>query len=1089
MPACDHCGEANPREARLCWSCGRPLARRQAGERRIVTVLFVDLVGFTGLAERLDPEDLKRVVGPYFDVVRGEVERFGGVVEKYIGDAVMALFGAPVAHGDDAERAVRAAFAIRRAIEDLGELDGGTRLSVRIGISTGEAFLDLDLDPAAGRGMASGDVVVTAFRLQQAAAAGGIVVAEATRRATRRSVEYSLLERVAAKGKDAPLAAWTAESLADGLERSSPPLVGRDAELDHLRALVASAAAEPSVVTLVGPAGIGKSRLLRELRNALERDATVAWRQGRCLGYGDGVSFSAFAELLKAEAGILDSDPSETVAEKLELAVGAAISEASARAWALAYLRPLVGLGGDDRLSGDRREEAFAAWRRLVEGVADRTSLVLAFEDVHWADDGLLDFVENLLAWTRGVPLTVVCTSRPELLDRRPAWPGVLRLEPLSADDTAALVSTLLEGDDLPEHIREELLARAAGNPLYAEEFVRMLQDRDGGEDLQLPETVQATIAARLDALPAEAKELLRDAAVVGMGFWPGALAHMAAIGQAEVERRLGELQWKELVRPLPRSVVADESQYVFWHVLVRDVAYSQIPRAARAAKHRLAAEWIESLAPGRADLAELLAHHYARALDYARLAHQETTGLEERARRALRAAGDHAASLYAFPAAVRFYRQALELWPEDDPERPRLLHGLGTALFWSERGGEAELTAAREQLAASGNPTEAAGADVLLSRLALTRGDRDAAMRHAHAAVDLLGDAPPSPARAQAVGNLAALHSVYGDAQRALEAGEEALALAEELDLHEIRADCLTTRGHARIVGGDHAGIADLERAVEIADELNLRGMVRGCANLASSLVELGELERAWTVYERGRTAATRFGDAHGLHWLSSERPYEHYWRGEWDEALATCEAAVDAAGYREYAGRCVRSWIRLARGDAVGAVEDAERALEFARRAQDPAALCPALALAARVHAECGDRSDASAYVDELLAHWTGGGVVASFWTADCAQAVTELGRETVQLPRPSGRPTRWHAAADRVLAGEQLAAAKLFDEIGARPEAARARFRAAIALVDAGRRAEAEVSLGPAIAFYRLVGAEAYERDADSVLAAIA
>jgi class 3 adenylate cyclase len=1060
----------------LCWSCGAvlPGRRRPGEERRVVTVLFVDIVGFTGLADALDPEDLRRVQRPYLGRVRTEVERFGGVVEKYIGDAVMAIFGAPVAHGDDAERAVRAAFAIRRAIAGLNEGPEGRDLRVRIGVATGEAFLDLGVDPATGEGMAAGDVVVTAFRLQEASPPDGVLVDDTTRRATARTVEYDEVELVAAKGRDEPVRAWPALAPSD-VGRPGVGLVGRDTELAQLRRLVAA----PGVVTLVGPPGIGKSRLLLELREATLDDGL--WLQGRCLAYGSGVSFSALAEAVKSHLGILENDPADAAEAKLHAGVTSAIEDDPTCRWVKAYLRPLVGLEGAERLGGDRRAEAFSAWRRFVEALAARGPVVLAFEDVHWADPGLLDFVEHLAEWSLGVQLAVLCTARPELLEQRPEWTGVVQLEPLSAGDTSVLVDALLGAARLRPDLREELLARAGGNPLYAEEFVRMLQEQRD-EEMRLPETVQATIAGRLDTLHPEAKELLRDAAVTGTGFWVGALAHISGLRREQVERRLGELQWKELVRPRPRSAVAGESQYAFWHVLVRDVAYAQIPRAARAEKHRLAAEWIESLAPGRADLAELLAHHYTSALEYARLARQDTAPLEERARDVLSGAGEYALSLYNFTAAVRFFRESLALRPDDDPDRPVLLLSLGTALCWAERSGGDELAAARDGLLAAGDRPRAARAEVLLSRLALAHGDRDAGAGHARGAVALLEDAPPTAERAEAVSNLAAFHAVGGETALALEATAAALELAESLGLDEIRAESLTFRGHARIVGGDPGGIEDLEEAVEIAEGLSSPGLVRACANLGTSLVELGELERGWAAYERGRSAARRFGDALGLHWLAAERPYELYWRGAWDDALAVAEASLgqEDAGYGEHGSRSVRAWIRLARGDLAGALEDSGAGLQFARRARDPSALCHSLAVHARALAEAERLDEASAVVDEALALAAGPGVLASFWTADLADALHALGRTDGLTAADARPPTRWLAAARCVVAGAFAEAAERYAAMGARPEEAKARLRASATLAGAERRPELE----RALAFYREVEAAAYVRAAESL-----
>jgi DNA-binding SARP family transcriptional activator/class 3 adenylate cyclase/tetratricopeptide (TPR) repeat protein len=1085
---CGRCGESNPPEARLCFTCGAvlPGRPRPGAERRLVTVLFADLVDFTGIAERLDPEDLKRIVAPYLDRVRGGIERFGGHLEKYIGDAVMAIFGAPVAYGDDPERAVRAAFAVREAIAGLNEAAGAeAEIDVRIGVNTGEALVDLAADTAAGRGMVSGDVVVSCFRLQQAAPVNGILVGEGTYRATHRLVDYEEAEPVFAKGKEERLRGWVATGLRDVPGRPGIELVDRHSELAQLRSLVVPPTTEGArIVSPVGPPGVGKSRLLWEL--CQDAGDQVLWRQGRCLSYAAGVSFFAFAVVVKSHAGILETDPAEVVERKLAAAVAAAIPDESGAEWVEAYLRPLVGLGGAERLSGDRRAEAFSAWRRFLEALAAQRPLVLALEDVHWADDGLLDFVEHLGDWAQGVPLAVLCTARPELLERRPRWPGVVQLEPLSSDDTGLLLDALLGSERPGPELRAELLARVGGNPLYAEEFVRLVKEREPGEGLSLPETIQATIAGRLDSLHPEARELLHDAAVIGTAFWPGAISQLSGLRVEQVHRRLGELQSKELIRPLPRSAIADESQYVFWHVLVRDVAYAQIPRGERADKHRRAAEWIESLAPDRADLAELLAHHYGSALQFARLARQETRELEARARLALRSAGDHALTLYAFPAAAEFFRRALELWPEDDPERGRLLFDLGRSLFWAERTGDGELRAAREALLETGDPGRAAQAEVLLARLARDRGDRKAAFAAASSAVELLGDLPASRERAEALSNLAAIHAVWGESDEALTVGAQALELADTFGLDEIKAESLTFRGHARILDGDRGGLADVEEAVEITLALNSPGIVRRSANLATSLVELGELDRAWKVYETAREAARRFGDAPGLHWLAAERPYELYWRGEWDEAVTAAEDALGSAdaGYGEFAGKSVRARIRLARGDVDGALEDSERSLEFARQTQEPAALCEGLALRARVLAEATQTEKAAVVTDELLSLLGTPGILASFWTADLADALVELGLET---ELPAGADTAsWLDAARSLVSGAYVEAADRYAAIGARPEEARARLRASSALAVGGDRTEADRQLGQALEFHRAVAAQVYVRAGESLLA---
>ncbi|MGH2996730.1 MAG: ATP-binding protein, partial [Gaiellaceae bacterium] len=624
--------------------------------------------------------------------------------------------------------------------------------------------------------------VNTAARLQAAAPVNGILVGETTYRATERAIVYQEREPVAAKGKAEPVPVWEAlEARArfgvDVAARGRAPLVGRRKELDLLLHALARTREEraPQLVTLVGVPGIGKSRLVYELMNAVEADPElILWRQGRALPYGEGVTFWALAEIVKAQCGILETDAAAAAARKLRAAIENTVSDPVEVEWVERHLGPLVGLGEDAAPGGDRQTEAFAAWRRFFEGLAERSPLILVFEDLHWADDGLLDFVDYLVEWASGVPVLAVCTARPELLTRRPGWGGgkpnaaTASLSPLSQDDTARLVAALLEQAVLPAEVQTALLARAEGNPLYAEEYVRMLQDRgflhrDGrgwrlerAEELPLPETVQGLIAARLDALASEEKALLQDAAVVGKVFWLGALAAIGREPRWSLEEGLHGLERKEFVRRERRSSVASETQYAFLHVLVRDVAYGQIPRAQRADKHRRAADWIESLSADRSeDRAEMLAHHYLSALELARAAGLETGVLIERARVALREAGDRASALNAFPAAARFYTAALELWPREDAERPQLLFRYGRALSMSENTGDEVLDEARDALLALGDRETAAEAEILLAWLVEHRGERDRSFAHVDRAAALVEDASASYSKAYVLSNV----------------------------------------------------------------------------------------------------------------------------------------------------------------------------------------------------------------------------------------------------------------------------------------------------------------------------------------------
>ena len=606
-----------------------------------MTVLFCDLVGFTAASEAADPEDVRSRIRPYHARLRQEIERYSGTVEKFIGDAVMAVFGAPVAHEDDAERAVRAGLRILEAIAELNEQDPALSLQVRIGINTGEAVVALGARPEEGEGIVTGDVVNTASRLQGAAPVNGIAVSEQTYRQTERIFDYEGLEPVQVKGKAEPLALYRpleprARFGSDVTRTHATTLVGRELEKPLLIGTFERAAQQRScqLVTIAGEPGVGKSRLCAELFAYIdERPGLTRWRQGRCLPYGEGIAFWALGEIVKAECGILESDSPEEAEAKLERALPADDPDF---AWLKSRLAPLVGAGGEPAA----QEESFTAWRRVLDSWAEARETVLVFEDLHWADTALLSFLEHLADWSQGVPLLLLCTARPELYEQHPSWAAGLRnattinLPPLTDEETARLLSSLLERAVLPAETQRSLLERAGGNPLYAEEFVRLVADRDllSGAlgDVQLPDSVQALIAARLDTLSPERKSLLQDAAVLGKVFWAGAVAEMGAREPREVELALHELSRKELVRSARTSSMEGEAEYGFWHLLVRDVCYAQIPRAARAARHRAAAAWIERKAGARAeDLADVLAHHFLQALELARAAGQTQDAAE----------------------------------------------------------------------------------------------------------------------------------------------------------------------------------------------------------------------------------------------------------------------------------------------------------------------------------------------------------------------------------------------------------------------------------------------------------------------------
>jgi predicted ATPase/class 3 adenylate cyclase len=1073
-------------------------------ERKVVTVLFADLVGFTSRAEQMDPEDVRALLSPFYARLRAELERFGGTVEKFIGDAVMALFGAPTAHEDDPERAVLAALAIR----DWVAGEGGVR--VRLAVNTGEALVMLGARPAEGEGMAAGDVVNTAARLQAAAPVNGILVGERTFRATRGVIKYRQGPQVIAKGKREPVPAWEALGAHGRVGAGFWPaartaLVGRGGELGVLRGALSRVRAERSVqlVTVVGVPGIGKSRLLYELRQAEAGAEPISWRLGRSLPYGEGVSFWALAEMVKAQAGILESDTSQAAEAKLAAMTAEVVPGAADADWVFRHLGALAGLGGGGTpVSGDRRGEAFAAWRHFFEVMAESRPLVLVFEDLHWADDGLLDFVDYLADRAGGVPLLVVGSARPEFLERRPGWAGgkpnalTLSLAPLSDQDTTRLIGSLLGRPVLEAGQQALLLARAGGNPLYAEQYVQMLGEREGGPELAVPDSVQAIIGARLDLLAPSDKRLLHDAAVVGKVFWPGAVAALGGTAaRRELDDCLHRLERKQFVRRARLSSVAGETQYTFAHVLVRDVAYGQIPRGARAARHLDAAGWIESL--GRTDdHAEMLAHHYLSALNLARAADQDTADLAQRARPALERAGDRALALNAFAAAAGFYRAALALWPQDATgQRAGLLFRLALALGGAgEDDDGAALEQARSALAAAGDRARAAEAEARLGQLWWFKGDRDRAFEHLRRAQDLISDQPASAAKAWVLSELARSRMLADqfDAQ----VTQQALDLAEQLGLAEVRAHVLITTGAGRAYAGDPQGKADIQRGLEIALAGNfLAAAERGYSNLSRSHYVNGDLTEALRLAVEAEKVAHRFGTKAAARWTRGHLILLWFELGSWDKcAPAADEFLADSAAlgphYMDGGVRYCRSWMRLARGDTEAALADQRESLISGRQAKDPQALFSALAGSAYVLALAGRADEAQPILSELFG--TSAVAVGSVdeWSTDCALAAEILGRrDQARRWLSTWRDSPWSAAARQLADQEFVTAAGSLDSMGAARSAALTRLRAAQELARAGQRAQADDQLRQAASFFRSVDATRFIRQAEALLAASA
>ncbi|HET8751849.1 MAG TPA: AAA family ATPase [Gaiellaceae bacterium] len=666
MAICRSCGQENPEIARFCLACGAPLDAGTAPreERRIVSVVFVDLVGFTSRSEGLDPEDVRAILAPYHGTVRDELESFGGVVEKFVGDAVMAVFGAPTAHGDDPERAVRAALAVREAVVALNAEQPQLELRIRGAVNTGEAVVTLSARPALGEAMVAGDVVNTASRLQQHAPVGEIIVGEETYRATRSAIEYEPVEAVTAKGKSTPLQAWRAVTPASATgERhlSSTPFVGRDREIGLLDATWERVERErrPHLITVLGAPGVGKSRLSAEFTERISSRGGRVIR-GRCLPYRERSAYGAFAMQVKELAGIFDSDDVAVATEKLRTLVERLVGkeEAEAVAGHIAIL-----LGFETKTTAPDRDSLFQSVRVFIEAGARDEPTAFVFEDIHWADSTLLDLIELLAARLQGLPVLLLTLARPELLDTRPAWGGgllaynALPLEPLGGSDAAQLALHLLGADTKAAQVAES----AEGNPLFIEQLAAVLSERGSDAPDSLPTTIRGLVAARLDALPADERDVILDASIIGRSFWRGALERIARNPDC-LSNALAALERRDLVRRDSVTRIEGEDQWSFKHVLIRDVAYDLQPRARRREGHRHIAEFIEASTPEVGEAGAALARHWRGA------------GELEHAAKHFVAAAEEAERGWAKALAVTLYKEALDMTPQENVEQVRFL-------------------------------------------------------------------------------------------------------------------------------------------------------------------------------------------------------------------------------------------------------------------------------------------------------------------------------------------------------------------------------------------------------------------------------
>jgi class 3 adenylate cyclase/tetratricopeptide (TPR) repeat protein len=931
MISCPSCGTENPEGQKFCGECATPLAaaptRSVAEERKVVTALFCDLIGFTATSESADPEDVDGMLAGYFAMARTAIEAFGGVVEKFIGDAVVGVFGVPASHEDDPERAIRAGLRIAERAEDL-EAVGGAPLRLRVGINTGEALVRLGISPGSGEGFLAGDAINTASRIQSVAPEMGVAVGLGTYEATAQVFDYEELEPATLKGKSEPVRVFHARSplarLGTDLTRThDSPYVGRTADLSMLKGMFDKSVEADSVqmVTVVGEPGIGKSRIVAELlAHAQTREPRLTWRQGRCLPYGDGVTFWALGEIIKAHTGILETDDPEQAGQKL----GNAVPEGPDREWLRRRLLPLVGI---DASSSAEREELFTAWRTFLETVAEQTPTVLVFEDIHWADDAMLAFLEHLADRAAGVSLLLVATARPELFERHATFAQGLHnanrinLAPLSDAETAELVSGLLDASEIPEEIRVPILERAEGNPLYVEEFLRLLRDQDllhqegdtwvlrEGAELPLPGSIQSLIAARLDTLAPERKAMLSDAAVVGKVFWAGAVARMGDRKLEEVTEAMRELTRKELVRSTRRSSMEGEVEYSFWHVLARDVAYSQLPRPARAARHVAAASWLEDKAGDRVeDIAEVLAHHYATALELSKAAGktEDAEALEGLALSFLTLAGERGLNL-DIAAALADFERALALTPPGHPARPGLLVQMAKAV--GSQGRAAEAVALLEEAIAAfeamGDEFDSIDAEINLAKAVSRAGDARRAAQLADALVARLEPSGPSERLAEMLG-FAARYGGVGDRYEnpplddpfRLAQEERAILMAEDLGLAGMRNELIADRALRRHNMGDPRGMDELRESLSFARETGDNVHVaRMYYWLSSCMGGLGNPNSALAFAEEGLAFTRARGMGNFDFFIRQDRAVALFRLGRWGDLLEGADAQLEEA------------------------------------------------------------------------------------------------------------------------------------------------------------------------------------------------
>jgi class 3 adenylate cyclase len=934
-----------------------PVAQGPVAERRLCSVLFCDVAGFTPLSESRDPEAVRELLSRYFDVARTVIVRYGGVVEKFIGDAVMAVWGTPAAAEGDAERAVRAALDLVGAVAELGAEAGVPGLAARAGVVTGEVAVTLG---AANQGMVAGDAVNTAARVQAAAGPGSVLVDTATQRLAGDGVGFADAGDHALKGKAEPQRLWRVVRVlagvggsqrVDGLEA---PLTGRDAELRTIRELFHAAAERrvPRLVLVSGPAGVGKSRLGWEFEKYADGLAEeLWWHRGRCLSYGEGVAFWALAEIVRQRLGIAEEDPAEAAAGKLAAGLDRFVPDPVERTYIGLRLSRLLGVAfAADSGEPMSREELFAGWRLFFERLAGQLPVVLLVEDAQYADAGLLDFLDHLTDWARNLPIFVLVFARPELGQTRPGFGTgrnrtTLTLDPLDVASMEALVEALVPG--MPSSAQAAVTAQAQGIPLFAVETIRSLIDRDVVQpvegvyrltgdvgELAVPESLHALLAARLDALPPGARRLVADAAVLGSAFPVEALIAVSSQDEATVRAGLAELVRREVLTVSADPLSPERGNYGFAQHMLRQVAYDTLSRRDRKSRHLAVAAHLSAALPGDGEeVTEMIARHYLDALeavpddpDAGQIRGQAVTALIRAAERAVRT-GAPALAAASYATAARLTRAGSGDGEQADGQLK------GAAVLW-EHAAEAAVTSADYATAVEragqaadayrqgGDTRAAARAQAITGRALRLWGRHAQAREHLAAALTVLRDEPDADT-VRALDTLAALE-VFAGSSAADALSAEALALGQDLPVDEATlAGLFTTRGISHGMAGRRPqAAAYFQAAARLAGQAGDTIMLgRALLNLADALTltdPAAAVEAARAAVAHLRRAGARDVLAYAVINLTQGL----LMTGDWDDAAAESAHAADAdelADNEFFA--CHLAWAAALRGDTLAA------------------------------------------------------------------------------------------------------------------------------------------------------------------------